>query len=241
MGKIMNYLASSITGGNPSSSLLPFNDFGALDSSNPIIATVGTASQFATDVADALGDVTQLAKMAYCVGQAFTNPGMVLGVLDNIAGMVLGVAMDMANRILAAMQGQINQAIGQITGTAINAINAAFGFLNAVVDFGEAIVNLLNTISKLGKGNLEFKVSQEECEFMFAAMAGCMLNQLFGDKLRKFENKITNKITEVGSDINGQIAESLADTNAVSNYVSHQSFLMNKATTQINGINNLIS
>ena len=241
MGKIMNYLASSITGGNPSSSLLPFNDFGALDSSNPIIAAVGTASQFATDVAGALGDVTQLAKMAYCVGQAFINPDMVLGVLDNIAGNILGVATDMADRILGAMQGQINQAIGQITGTAINAINAAFGFLNAVVDFAEATVNLLNTVSKLGKGNLDFKVSQEECEFMFAAMAGCMLNQLFGDKLRKFENKITNKITEIGSDINGQIAESLADTNVISNYVTHQSFLMNKATTQINGINNLIN
>jgi hypothetical protein len=241
MGKIMNYLASSITGGNPSSSLLPFQDFGALDSSNPIIAVVGTVSSFATDVADALGDVTQLAKMAYCIGQAFTNPGMVLGVLDNLAGNLLGVAMDMADRILASMQGQINQAIGQITGTAINAINAAFGFLNAVVDFAEATINLLESIAKLGSGNLEFKVSQEECEFMFAAMAGCMLNQLLGDKLRNFENKITDKITEVGSDINSKIADNLASTNAVSNYVSHQSFLMNKATAQINGINNLIS
>ena len=237
----MNYLASSITGGNPSSSLLPFQDFGALDASNPIISIVGTASSFATDAADALGDITQLAKMAYCIGQAFTNPGMVLGVLDNLANNLMGVALDMADRILASMQGQINQAIGQITGTAINAINAAFGFLNAVVDFAETTINLLESIAKLGSGNLEFKVSQEECEFMFAAMAGCMLNQLLGDKLRNFENKITGKITEIGSDINGKIADELASTNAVSNYVSHQSFLMNKATTQINGINNLIS
>ena len=92
-----------------------------------------------------------------------------------------------------------------------------------------------------GLKELDAELASIGPKFMFAAMAGCMLNQLFGDKLRKFENKITNKITEIGSDINGQIAESLADTNVISNYVTHQSFLMNKATTQINGINNLIN
>lgn len=237
----MNYLASTITGGNPSSSLLPFKDFGALDSSNPIIAVAGTASQFATEVADAVGDITQMAKMAYCIGQAFTNPGMLLGVLDNLAGSVLAAAFDMADRILASMQGQINQALAQITGTINNAISAAFGFLNAVVDFAEATINLLESIAKLGSGNLEFKVSQEECEFMFAAMAGCMLNQLLGSKLQELESEITGKIDEVGSNINSKIADKLASTNSVSNYVNHQSFMMNKATAQINGINNLIS
>lgn len=241
MGKIMNYLASSITGGNPSSSMLPFNDFGAFDKSNPISSIVETASSLSTDIADALGDIAQITNMAYCIGKLITSPGMFLNVLDSIGGMLFSTAFDIADRILGAMQGQINQMLAQITGTAINAINAAFGFLNAVVDFAEAIINLIDSIAKLGTGNLEYKMSQEDCEFLFAAIAGCMLNQLFGNKLKEFENSIIGEINEVGQEMNSNLSDKLASTNAVSNYVQHQSFLMNKATTQINGINNIIS
>jgi hypothetical protein len=37
------------------------------------------------------------------------------------------------------------------------------------------------------------------------------------------------------------IADSLADVNSVSSYIERETFMMEKATKQINGINNLIS
>ena len=37
------------------------------------------------------------------------------------------------------------------------------------------------------------------------------------------------------------VAENLADVNSVSSYVERERFMMEKATKQINGINNLIS
>lgn len=241
MGKLLDFAAKKLTGQPANSSLLPFSDLGSFGGSNPIGDFAKKASDIATDVADVAGDLTQMAKMAYCIGQAITNPSMMLGILDQIGGMLFATAFDIADRILSAMKGQIDQMLSQITGTALNVIKTAFGFLNAVVDFGEAIANLIDTIANLSFGNLDFKVSQEECEFMFAAIAACMLNQLFGSKLKEFENEVIGKINEVGSDINGKITESLASTNATANFVQQQTFMMNKATAQINGINSIIS
>lgn len=84
-------------------------------------------------------------------------------------------------------------------------------------------------------------MSDEECEYMFATMAACMLNKFLGPKLKEFENKISGKITEAGDKLNSAISEGLADVNTVSSYLEREQFMMEKATKQLNGINSLIS
>jgi hypothetical protein len=59
--------------------------------------------------------------------------------------------------------------------------------------------------------------------------------------LQDLERKLSDKIISAGTSLNSAIAENLADVNSVSSYVEREKFMMEKATKQINGINNMIS
>lgn len=192
-------------------------------------------------VVDSAQNLLQGARLAYCLGTMITNPAMFLGMLDTLANSAVAAAADMASRIASLVKGQITQALSQITGTITGLINNVLGFLNSILNLYDSILNLIESLKNIGNWDWEDFMAEEDCEYIFAMMAACMLNKFLGSKLQELEQKISNKIIETGSQLNSAIAENLADVNTVSSYIERETFMMNKATKQINGINNLIS
>lgn len=178
--------------------------------------------------------------MAYCAGKMLTNPGMLLNTLDILGNNILAAATEMASRLANIVKGQINQALGQVVGSITGLVNNALGFLGSIIDLVDAIKNLFEDLKNIG--DLDFKnfMADEDCEYMFATMAACMLNKFLGTKLQSFEQKIAGKITEVGSSLNSAIASELQDVNSLSSYIERERFMMEKATRQISGLDNLL-
>lgn len=203
--------------------------------------SIQSIGQAASSVVESAQNLMQVGRMAYCAGKMLTNPSMALGVLNVLGNNLLAAVTDMASRLASLMKGQINQAISQVTGSITGLINNALGFLGSILSFIQALNDFIDNLFSLGLGDWEDFMSDEECEYMFATMAACMLNKFLGPKLKEFENKISGKITEAGDKLNSAISEGLADVNTVSSYLEREQFMMEKATKQLNGINSLIS
>lgn len=176
--------------------------------------------------------LSQIANMTYCVGKAITNPGMLLNSLDMLGNNMLAAALDMAKRIVELGWGQIRQALGQISGLVQN-------LLSSVLRLLKALENLLNSIRLESYEDFYIWMSDEECEYMFASIAACMLNKFFGAKLQKLEQKISDKIIETGTSLNDALCEELADVNSMSAHIDRQTYMMEKATRQLKGLDTL--
>lgn len=201
---------------------------------------VQSLGQLAASVTESAQNLIQVGKMAYCAGMMLANPEMLLGVLDNLANNMLAAATDMATRLASQVKGQLTMALSQISGSITGLVNNALGFLGSIVEVAKAIENLFDDAIKLGEVDFEGFMSEEECQYMFATMAACMLNKFLGNKLQAFEQKISGKITEAGSELNSAIANELKDVNSLSSYLEREKFMMEKAAKQINGVDNLI-
>lgn len=211
------------------------NDF-SLGTSN--VASLG---ELATSITSSASNLIKATNMVYCAGQMLTNPGMLLNVLDMVGNNLLAAAVDMADRLFAVCKGQITQALSQITGSIQGLVDNALGFLGSIVDLCEAIDDLLDSLKNIGLNDYEMFMSKEDCEYMFASLAACMLNKMLGSKLQKLEQKIAGKITEVGQDLNSAIANELTDVNTMSSYLERERFMMEKATKQIKGVDSLLN
>ena len=194
---------------------------------------ITSLGELAASVSDTLGNLNQIAHMAYCLGEMITNPEMLLHVLDNITNNLAAVAFDMAEKLASVVEGQILGAFGTVVGTALNLANSILDFLTSVLQVYESLLNIWDNIKNRARGNWNDFMSQEQCEFMLASIASCLLNKLYGDKLEKFERKVTSKITETGQSINKALSNELADVNSLGNYIRHESFMMNKANQQL--------
>lgn len=219
---------------------------------NVKLPTFSLATGFSTAQFTSLGGITgsvidsaqsllQGARLAYCAGKMLTNPGMMLGVLSILGNSVIAAATEMASRLASLVKGQITQALSQISGAIQGIVGNIFGFLSSIVDLYQSIVDLIDAISNIGLINWKDFMAEEDCEYIFAAIAACMLNKFLGTKLQELERKISSKIIKTGNSLNYAIADSLADVNSVSSYIERETFMMEKATKQINGISNLIS
>lgn len=191
-------------------------------------------------VVDSAENLLRGAKLLYCLGAMIINPAMMLGMLSVLANSILAAATDMAGRLADLARGQINQALGQICGSINNLVGNIFSFLGSILDLYQAIKDFYDAICDIGLGDWEFFMAEEDCEYIFSAIAACMLNKFLGEKIQALEHKISSKIIETGNDLNSAVADSLADVNTVSSYVERETFLMNKATKQLNGISNIV-
>lgn len=185
-------------------------------------------------ISQTVGNLNQLVHTAYCIGQAITNPMMLLNVLDQIGGNLMATAIDMASRVVNCISGQITGMFNTIAGTVLNVLNSVLSFLNSIENLVDALLKIFDNLKQNGLKSFYKFMSQEDCEFMLAQMAMCMMNKLFGDKLTKLENKVTNAITEKGQSMNQALTNQLADTNSMANFVRHESFMVDKATAQLN-------
>lgn len=179
--------------------------------------------------------LSQMANMAYCVGRAITNPTMLLNSLSMVGNNILAATLQMAERIVNVAYAQICEALGQFTSAITNLLNSALNFINSMIGVLDAILGLFKKIDAREAASHQISMSDEDCEYMFASMAACMLNKLLGSKLRKLEEKITNKITDTGQKLNSAIAEELADVNSMSANIDRQTAMMKKAERQIKG------
>lgn len=202
---------------------------------------VSSLGEITGSVIQSAQNLMQGARLIYCLGYMMVNPEMWLGVLSIMANNILAVATQMATRLADLIRGQLTQALSQITGAITNLVGNIFSFLSAVVDLIKAIANAVSSLFNMGEIDWSDFMAEEDCEYIFAAMAACMLNKLLGNKLQDLERKISGEIIKTGSELNSAIAENLADVNTVSSYVERQTFLMNKATKQLNGLANLSS
>lgn len=179
--------------------------------------------------------LSQIANMSYCIGRSIANPSMLLNSLSMIGNNILAATLQMAERIVSVAYGQITQALGQFTSLISNLLDSALSFINSMIKVLDAFLSLFNRVDKKQSIDYQANMSDEDCEWMFASMAACMLNKLLGSKLRKLEEKITNKITDTGEKLNSAIADELADVNSMSAHIDRQTMMMRKAEAQVRG------
>lgn len=194
---------------------------------------VTSIGELSNSLSDTMGNLATIAHMAYCIGEIIKDPTMLLGILSKITNNLTAVAFEMASRLASVISGQIMGLFSTVAGTALNLINSILDFLTALLQLFENLVNILKAIRDRGRQTWKNLMTQEDCEFMFANIACCLLNKLFGDKLAKFEQKVTNKITKFGQDLNTSLTNELADVNNLGNYIQHETFMMNKANAQL--------
>lgn len=203
--------------------------------------SASSLGQITDSVIASAQNLMQGARLIYCLGYMITNPKMMLGVLSILGNNILAAATQMATRLADLIKGQITQALSQITGAITSLVGNIFSFLSAIVDLIKAIADAVSNLFKMGELDWGDFMAEEDCQYIFAAMAACMLNKLLGNKLQDLERKISGEIIKTGTELNSAIAENLADVNTVSSYVERETFLMNKATKQLNGLGNLSS
>lgn len=233
---------------NSLTNILPKNPIHNLNISSSSISFIktkdgiGSASlgELTQGVSTALGDIAQLVNTAYCIGKAITNPSMLLNALDMMGGQLLAVAYSVADRIFSVIEGQIEGMFSTVAGTILNVVTSVLSFLQSVLNLIEALVNVYNAIKNMAKKSWDDFMSQEDCEFMLAQMGMCLMNKLFGDKLQTFEDKVTKQIVETGQSLNSALTDRLTDTNDTANFIRHESFMVNKASAQINMVAGVI-
>ena len=176
-----------------------------------------------------------IANMSYCIGRSIANPSMLLNSLSMVGNNILAATLQMAERIVNVAYGQITQALGQFTSLINNLLDSALNFINSMVKVLDTIRNLFDRVNIISAKKYEANMSDEDCEWLFASMASCMLNKLLGSKLRKLEEKITNKIVDTGEKLNSALADELADVNSMRAHIDRQTLMMKKAEAQIRG------
>lgn len=232
----LSLLTNQLTGGDYGKGLFNISiPQITLDLVNPIEGfKASSLSQLYGSVVESVQNLNQLAHTAYCIGMVITDPSMLLNVLNQIGGSIAAVAYDMAQRIASLVEKQISAAFSQIAGTILNVVGSVLNFLQSVINIYNAIKQIIENLSKLSLGNLDDFMSKEQCETMLAMMGACLLNKIFGDKLNKFEQKVSKAINDTGAKINDAISRELTDVNNVARYVDNEAFMMNKITEQLN-------
>ena len=213
------------------------------DTSDPI----SSLGELAANVAVSALDLTQAIRTVYCATELISNPMMLLNTVELMAKGATGIALDMAQRMAKLVHSQLTQALSQINGSFMSLTNNALGYIDGLRTFLtsaqkllQAIGNFVDTIIFGAENEYDDFCKQEDCEFMFAMMAACLLSKLVGNKLQEFEQKVTSKITNTGSSINQALAESLRDVNNISGYLEREKFMMEKAAKQMDGLHRMI-
>lgn len=207
-----------------------------------------TITELSTKISNAAANITQIVNQAYCIGEALTNPAMLLDLVGMVGNAASAIAKGIAERMTKLIKDQITQALSSITGTINGAISNVKGYIDQVSSFineleatYKAIQNFKINISF--DANIELKdfATQEDCEFTFAMMGACLLGKLMGNKLQEFEQKVSSQIINAGSSVNDAINDAMTDVGNVGNYVEKQKFMLQKAEKQLKGVNQILN
>lgn len=204
--------------------------------------------KIAVNIALNAANVVQAARTVYCTGMVIKNPMMLLNTVELMAAGAGSIALDMAERMAALVKNQLTGALSQInavfstlTDNALGYIEGLRTFLNSVKNLVQSFTNFVDNI-RVG-ADLEYDefCTKEDCEFMFAMMAACLLSKLIGNKLQEFEQKVSTEIINNGSDLNKALADGMKDISNFSGYLEREKFMMEKAAKQMDGLHRTIA
>lgn len=246
MSKTLSKLGEAITSSSKEQSgiVLPGIFMGGDEGETDPYTSLGV---LALNIAVDAANLTQAIRTVYCVGQLITNPLMLLDTVGLMASGASAIMIDMAERMVKLVKNQLTQALSQIKGTfttfgknILEYIDGLKAFLESIETLGKAIINFIDNTTAESKIEYEEFCSKEDCEFMFAMMAACLLSKLLGNKLQEFEQKVSTKINNTGAKLNDALAESLSEVNNISGFIEREKFMMEKASKQIDGMHRLI-
>lgn len=160
-----------------------------------------------------------------------------LGFLGQMAMGATAIIAAITDQVIEAIALQINMAISQVIGTITNIIKVLHDLWNSVKMIWQSLQNLWDSWTADINFDLELELDEENCKYMFAAIAGCMLNKFLGPYIDEFREKTLNAINEAGADFNSMLYDELSDANTFAAYAEHEAFLCKKAALQINGLN----
>lgn len=187
------------------------------------------------NVVEAINDLSLYAKLLYCFGATFSFESWG-NILSGMAGNLAGTLAQVMGEIMSALMLQVDMAINTVIGTVTNAINAVLSLIDAVVSIIRVLANLPKLLEVGGLEIQKFLLSREACEEVIASILACLLNKFFGDPLEVFKNKMIDKINEYGYTANQALVDEFADINVISAYVQQESFLLTKASYQMEGL-----
>lgn len=248
MANLLSSASNIITGGTQTTS----------SNRHPGIASANAGDKFQINDWESLGkiaanialnaaSISQAARTVYCTGMAIKNPMMLLNTVELMAAGAGSIALDMAERMAKLVTSQLTQALSQINGVFKSLTTNALGYIEGLRTFLESIKNYVqafrNFVDNIKVGaNVEYEefCSKEDCEFMFAMMAACLLSKLVGNKLQDFERKVSTEITNKGSELNKALADGMKDISNFSGYLEREKFMMEKAAKQLDGLHRTI-
>lgn len=246
MSKTLNKLTELITASSKEQPgfKLPGIFMGSEGETDP----VSSLGVLALNIAVSAANLTQAARTIYCAGQLITNPMMLLDTVGLMAAGASSIMLDMADRMVKLVKNQLTQALSQITGTftslgknVLEYIDAFRNFLKSIETLCTAIATFIDNLRAGAEMEYDEFCSKEDCEFMFAMMAACLLSKLVGNKLQEFEMKVSTKINNKGAELNEALAESMSEIGNISGYLEREKFMMEKASKQIDGLHRLIT
>lgn len=212
--------------------------------SNPYLSL----GEIAANVAISAAGLMQAARTVYCTGKLINDPMMLLDTVGLMAKVGAGIALDMAERMAKLVKNQITQALSQINGAFNSLTSNIVGYIDGIRSFLGSIKNLmaafgifLDTIKHGATVEYEEFCTKEDCEFMFAMMAACLLSKLLGNKLQEFEMKVSSKINNTGAKFNEALAEGINEITTFSGFLEREKFMLEKASKQIDGLHRLVS
>lgn len=205
--------------------------------------TLGLETEEVTTVDGLLGSIKgsaqnllQITRQITCLKYLFTDTGHVAStILGGVAGSVVNIASALTMQVINAFATQISIALDQILGTANSLLNNIANLFKALTKLIDAIRTIPGKFAELANMHLDLLMTRDECEMMFAQIAACYLNKILQKSgIFSFVNKLTNQINSAGSEINQSISDELEDVNIMNNYLNRESYLLNKASIQIN-------
>jgi hypothetical protein len=150
-----------------------------------------------------------------------------LAFLEQLAMGVVGAVTAVIDQVVGAVVGQVTAAISSVIGAVLGVINAIKNMINSILLIVDALIDLWENWTNWGDLKWQLDIESQSCEDMFSSIAGCLLNQLLGNKFDKllgkitgFGDKITGKINDFGGRINSAIYEEMQDVNTFTSFAN---------------------
>ena len=182
------------------------------------VQDVGSKVMFGISMAECLMDVGNWGKM-----------------LGNLTFAASAAIMDVMETVFEAISMQIRAAFQQAIGSLLNLVTAIMNLVSSIGLLIEAIAGLKDWFN-VSIGKIDAAVSRDMCVDMMSSIGACLLNKFLGPILDKWEMEAVEAINKTGDKFNDKMSEELEDVNMISSYVNRESFLLKKASIQINGL-----
>lgn len=186
-----------------------------------------------------VGNAVQEVGGAISLGFNLVNCGLMgstwAGMLEHITFSLSTAVLDIAETITQAIAAQLRAAFNQILGSLLRLVTAIMSLIQTILLLWDAIKGLASWFDISTKKFINV-LNREQCVDFYSSIAACMLNKFLGPLLDKFEADALKVVNDAGNEFNNFISEQMEDLDVVSNYIERETFLIEKAKIQIEGL-----